>query len=30
MIVVQEITTIKNTGWNKYVAFPCNFETENY
>ena len=26
LLVTQEITVIKNTGWNKYVAFPCNLE----
>lgn len=26
LIIAQEMTIIKNTGWNKYVAFPCNIE----
>lgn len=26
LLVSQQITVIKNTGWNKYVAFPCNLE----
>ena len=28
LLVTQEITVIKNTGWNKYVAFPCNLEID--
>ena len=27
-IISQEITLIKNTGWNKYVAFPCNIAVD--
>ena len=26
LLITQELTVIKNTGWNKYVAFPCNLE----